>query len=123
MNLLLDQNADIAHQTRLAIVSVAENIPNNVMESEILHGVITGLERLYNPDIYGGLDSDPFASHRDEQDGEAELGKMLVVVVRNQPFLQILPAPVACRSFSNPKVLSTFTLYIASHIIGDTAGT
>jgi len=83
MNLLLDQNAGIAHQTRLAIVSVAESIPDNVMESEILRGVIAGLERLYNPEAdHDGNDNDIFASHRDEQDGEAELGKMLVVVVR-----------------------------------------
>ncbi|KAF9190562.1 Serine/threonine-protein phosphatase 4 regulatory subunit 1, partial [Haplosporangium sp. Z 767] len=87
MNLLLDQNAGIAHQTRLAIVTVAENIPEEVMESEILNGVIAGLEKLYNP--YGGDDLDLdqeneeelFSSNRDEQDGEAELGKMLVVVL------------------------------------------
>ncbi|KAG9062504.1 hypothetical protein KI688_005419 [Linnemannia hyalina] len=100
LNLLLDQNADIAHQTRLAIVSVAENIPDNVMESEILHGIITGLERLYNPDSYGGLDSDPFASHRDDQDGEAELGKMLVVVLLTS--LATLLGPERCTTVIIP---------------------
>ncbi|KAF9142982.1 hypothetical protein BGX30_001644 [Mortierella sp. GBA39] len=118
LNLLLDQNADIAHQTRLAIVSVAENIPDNVMESEILHGVITGLERLYNPDSYGGLDSDPFASHRDDQDGEAELGKMLVVVLLTS--LATLLGPERCTAVIIPtleRFMGNSQFYVRKEIV------
>ncbi|KAF9567246.1 Serine/threonine-protein phosphatase 4 regulatory subunit 1 [Mortierella alpina] len=94
MNLLLDQNAGIAHQTRLAVVAVAENVPDHVMESEILGGVIAGLRKLYNSDDHDDQDEGELdqagangeeslfsTSNRDEQDGEAELGKMLVVVL------------------------------------------
>ncbi|KAK3819287.1 MAG: armadillo-type protein [Linnemannia elongata] len=118
LNLLLDQNADIAHQTRLAIVSVAENIPDNVMESEILHGVITGLERLYNPDMYGGLDGDPFASHRDDQDGEAELGKMLVVVLLTS--LATLLGPERCTTVIIPtleRFMGNSQFYVRKEIV------
>ncbi|KAF9549628.1 hypothetical protein EC957_003164 [Mortierella hygrophila] len=118
LNLLLDQNADIAHQTRLAIVSVAENIPDNVMESEILHGVISGLERLYNPDSYGGLDSDPFASHRDDQDGEAELGKMLVVVLLTS--LATLLGPERCTTVIIPtleRFMGNSQFYVRKEIV------
>jgi hypothetical protein len=87
INLLLDQNAGIAHQTRQAVVTVAENISEDLLEREILNGIVDGLERLYEA---AGEDSahsrgdahDPFsADNNEEQDGEAELGKMLVVVV------------------------------------------
>ncbi|KAG0379838.1 Serine/threonine-protein phosphatase 4 regulatory subunit 1 [Mortierella sp. AD032] len=118
LNLLLDQNADIAHQTRLAIVSVAENIPDNVMESEILHGVITGLERLYNPDLYGGLDNGLFASHRDEQDGEAELGKMLVVVLLTA--LATLLGPERCTTVVIPtleRFIGNSQFYVRKEIV------
>lgn len=118
LNLLLDQNADIAHQTRLAIVSVAENIPDNVMESEILHGIITGLERLYNPNIYGELDSDPFASHRDDQDGEAELGKMLVVVLLTS--LATLLGPERCTTVIIPtleRFMGNSQFYVRKEIV------
>jgi len=59
------------------------------MESEILDGIMVGLERLYTTadgkDISGTLDSEDNGGSsgiKDDQDGEAELGKMLVVVVR-----------------------------------------
>ncbi|KAF9900128.1 Serine/threonine-protein phosphatase 4 regulatory subunit 1 [Linnemannia zychae] len=118
LNLLLDQNADIAHQTRLAIVSVAENIPDNVMESEILHGIISGLERLYSPDIYGGLDSGFFGSHRDEQDGEAELGKMLVVVLLTA--LATLLGPERCTTIVIPtleRFIGNSQFYVRKEIV------
>ena len=88
IDLLLDQNAEIAHQTRLAVVTVAENVAESVMESEILNGVMAGLKQLYtragDEDNGEALDQDDnggaFAI-KDDQEGEAELGKMLVVVV------------------------------------------
>lgn len=87
INLLLDQNAGIAHQTRQAVVTVAENISEDLLEREILNGIVDGLERLYeaaNEDSPHAREDahDPFSSdNNEEQDGEAELGKMLVVVV------------------------------------------
>lgn len=92
INLLLDQNAGIAHQTRQAVVTVAENISEDLLEREILNGIVNGLERLYEVVAEGSLlarkdTHDPFlADNNEEQDGEAELGKMLVVVV--SPILQ-----------------------------------
>jgi hypothetical protein len=86
MNLLLDQNAGIAHQAREAVKFVSENVPESVLESEIIHGIIAGLERLYsNTDTadgnqQGGAIRGENAMETD-QDGESELGKMLVVVV------------------------------------------
>ncbi|KAF9083641.1 hypothetical protein BGX23_011256, partial [Mortierella sp. AD031] len=117
LNLLLDQNAGIAHQTRLAIVSVAESIPDNVMESEILRGVIAGLERLYSPDA-DGHDNDPFASHRDEQDGEAELGKMLVVVLLTA--LATLLGPERCTTVVIPtleRFMGNSQFYVRKEIV------
>lgn len=57
------------------------------MESEILNGVMSGLERLYTTDegqdVSESQDQDESGANiiKDDQDGEAELGKMLVVVV------------------------------------------
>ncbi|KAI8600356.1 armadillo-type protein [Dissophora ornata] len=87
MNLLLDQNAGIAHQTRIAIDAVAQSVPDEILESEILNGVITGLEKLYTPEKQDDQENEDDVENggglysRDEQDGEAELGKMLVVVL------------------------------------------
>lgn len=86
MNLLLDQNAGIAHQAREAVKFVSENVPESVLESEIVYGIIAGLERLYS-NTTDGADGNPQVGARGEnametdQDGESELGKMLVVVV------------------------------------------
>ncbi|KAF9953254.1 Serine/threonine-protein phosphatase 4 regulatory subunit 1 [Mortierella alpina] len=115
MNLLLDQNAGIAHQTRLAVVAVAENVPDEVMESEILGGVIAGLRKLYSPDDHddheeGELDQSGAngeeslfsTTNRDEQDGEAELGKMLVVVLLTS--LASLLGPERCTKIVIPKL-------------------
>ncbi|KAG9319794.1 hypothetical protein KVV02_005318 [Mortierella alpina] len=115
MNLLLDQNAGIAHQTRLAVVAVAENVPDEVMESEILGGVIAGLRKLYNPDDLddqdegepdqGGANGEESlfsTTNRDEQDGEAELGKMLVVVLLTS--LAGLLGPERCTKIVIPKL-------------------
>jgi hypothetical protein len=88
IDLLLDQNAEIAHQTRLAVVTVAENVAESVMESEILNGIMVGLERLYtraddedNGEAMNQDDNGKASVIKDDQEGEAELGKMLVVVV------------------------------------------
>ncbi|KAG0044708.1 Serine/threonine-protein phosphatase 4 regulatory subunit 1 [Gryganskiella cystojenkinii] len=87
IDLLLDQNAEIAHQTRLAVVTVAENVAESVLESEILNGIMSGLERLYTTadgqDISEAQSQDEngISTIKDDQDGEAELGKMLVVVL------------------------------------------
>ncbi|KAG0204221.1 Serine/threonine-protein phosphatase 4 regulatory subunit 1 [Mortierella sp. NVP41] len=87
INLLLDQNAGIAHQTRQVVAAVAENISDELLESEILNGVIDGLENLYESAGEGSPEPqedahDPFsADNNEDQDGEAELGKMLVVVL------------------------------------------
>lgn len=94
MNLLLDQNAQIAHQTREAVKFVSENVPESLLESEIIHGIIAGLERLYSSSLppLSEDSQDPAsttaaaAAHAEtdmevDQDGEAELGKMLVVVL------------------------------------------
>ncbi|KAG0229614.1 hypothetical protein BGW42_001448 [Actinomortierella wolfii] len=82
MNLLLDQVAATAHQARAAVVSVAENVPEELLESEILGGVIAGLEKMYKKeeediDMTEGETED---TQESEQSGEAELGKMLVVM-------------------------------------------
>ncbi|KAI1315935.1 Serine/threonine-protein phosphatase 4 regulatory subunit 1 [Mortierella claussenii] len=82
INLLLDQNAGIAHQTREAVRSVSENVPEAILESEILNGMIAGLERLYsNNSEEEQLKVDLEMNVDADQDGEAELGKMLVVVL------------------------------------------
>ncbi|KAF9947881.1 putative serine/threonine-protein phosphatase 4 regulatory subunit 1-like, partial [Mortierella alpina] len=83
INLLLDQNAGIAHQTRNAVVAVAESVPDQILESEILNGIIAGLEKLYTseaPTSTEKQDTD-MQDDNNDQDGEAELGKMLVVVL------------------------------------------
>ncbi|KAG0259910.1 Serine/threonine-protein phosphatase 4 regulatory subunit 1 [Mortierella polycephala] len=81
INLLLDQNSGIAHQTRLAVVSVAESISEKLLETEIMDGVIAGLERLYNVEVVADGDSQDSQEDMSDQDNEAELGKMLVVVL------------------------------------------
>ncbi|KAF9348853.1 Serine/threonine-protein phosphatase 4 regulatory subunit 1 [Mortierella sp. NVP85] len=86
MNLLLDQNAGIAHQAREAVKFVSENVPESVLESEIIHGIIAGLERLYsNTHTADGNQQDGAIRGENametDQDGESELGKMLVVVL------------------------------------------
>ncbi|KAF9116898.1 Serine/threonine-protein phosphatase 4 regulatory subunit 1 [Mortierella sp. AM989] len=129
LNLLLDQNAGIAHQTRLAIDSVAQNIPDEVLESEILNGVISGLEKLYTPEAQGDNEQedydrfnkcgqDLYSSNRDEQDGEAELGKMLVVVLLTA--MSSLLGPERCTQIVVPK-LEMFTnnsqFYVRKEIV------
>lgn len=100
INLLLDQNAGIAHQTRQAVVTVAENISEDLLEREILNGIVDGLERLYEVAAKASPHAredthDPFlADNNEEQDGEAELGKMLVVVV--SPILQQYHFALCC---------------------------
>ncbi|KAG9319868.1 hypothetical protein KVV02_006941 [Mortierella alpina] len=83
INLLLDQNAGIAHQARNAVVSVAESVPDQILESEILNGIIAGLEKLYSSETPSGTEKQDTDMQDDnnDQDGEAELGKMLVVVL------------------------------------------
>ncbi|CAO3566176.1 unnamed protein product [Mortierella alpina] len=83
INLLLDQNAGIAHQARNAVVSVAESVPDQILESEILDGIIAGLEKLYSSEAPSGTEKQDTDMQDDnnDQDGEAELGKMLVVVL------------------------------------------
>lgn len=84
MNLLLDQNPQIANQARLTIDAIAQSVPDEIMESEILNGLITRLEKLYTPENQDDQDEDSsYPPDNNEQDGEAELGKMLVVVVRH----------------------------------------
>ncbi|KAG0203378.1 Serine/threonine-protein phosphatase 4 regulatory subunit 1 [Mortierella sp. GBA30] len=83
INLLLDQNTAIANETRNAIVSVAKNIPEKILESEILNGVIAGLERLYSSEgaIQEVHEDTSMQVDSGDQNGEAELGKLLVVLV------------------------------------------
>ncbi|KAF9094108.1 Serine/threonine-protein phosphatase 4 regulatory subunit 1, partial [Mortierella sp. AM989] len=82
INLLLDQNAGIAHQTREAVRSVSENISESVLESEVLDGIIAGLEKLYTTETPVEENKQDLEMQMDtDQDGEAELGKMLVVVL------------------------------------------
>ncbi|KAF9568624.1 hypothetical protein BGW38_008821, partial [Lunasporangiospora selenospora] len=82
MNLLLDQNPDIAHQARLAVGTVADNVTDDILESEILGGVIAGLRKLYESEIDEfRIQQNGLVSAIDvDRDGEADLGKMLVVV-------------------------------------------
>ncbi|KAF9136327.1 Serine/threonine-protein phosphatase 4 regulatory subunit 1 [Mortierella sp. 14UC] len=108
INLLLDQNAGIAHQTRQAVVTVAENIPEMLLESEILNGIVDGLEKLYEAAGEGSRHAredahDPFsADNNEDQDGEAELGKMLVVVLLTS--LANILGQVRCTEFVLPKL-------------------
>ncbi|KAF9997675.1 Serine/threonine-protein phosphatase 4 regulatory subunit 1, partial [Entomortierella chlamydospora] len=82
INLLLDQNAGIAHQAREAVRSVSENISEYLLEGEILNGIIAGLEKLYTTDTpVEEIKQDLEMQVDVDQDGEAELGKMLVVVL------------------------------------------
>ncbi|KAF9931509.1 hypothetical protein FBU30_010018 [Linnemannia zychae] len=113
INLLLDQNAGIAHQTRQAVVAVAENVPEELLESEIIHGIVDGLEKLYES---AGENSpharedthDPFSSdNNDDQDGEAELGKMLVVVLLTS--LANILGRVRCTNIVLPKLANLVT--------------
>ncbi|KAG0278888.1 Serine/threonine-protein phosphatase 4 regulatory subunit 1, partial [Linnemannia exigua] len=108
INLLLDQNAGIAHQTRQAVVTVAENISDELLESEILNGIVNGLEKLYETAGEGSrlarVDAhDPFSvDNNEDQDGEAELGKMLVVVLLTS--LANILGQVRCTEFVLPKL-------------------
>ncbi|KAK3833599.1 MAG: armadillo-type protein [Linnemannia gamsii] len=108
INLLLDQNAGIAHQTRQAVVTVAENISDELLESEILNGIVDGLERLYEAAGEGSRLAredvhDPFSvDNNEDQDGEAELGKMLVVVLLTS--LANILGQVRCTEFVLPKL-------------------
>ncbi|KAG0303538.1 Serine/threonine-protein phosphatase 4 regulatory subunit 1 [Dissophora globulifera] len=126
MNLLLDQNAGIAHQTRIAIDAIAQNVTDEILESEILNGVITSLEKLYNSESQDDQENqdgmndtdDLFSPNRDEQDGEAELGKMLVVVLLTA--LAPLLGAERCTSIIVPK-LEKFTrnsqFYVRKEIV------
>lgn len=129
INLLLDQNAGIAHQTRQAVVTVAENISEDLLEREILNGIVNGLERLYETTGEGSThvreDShDPFlADNNEEQDGEAELGKMLVVVV--SPILQQYHFALCCvllfcqRNELMNGCIGQNPVFIAADIVGE----
>lgn len=124
INLLLDQNAGIAHQTRQAVVTVAENISEDLLEREILNGIVNGLERLYETTGEGSThvreDShDPFlADNNEEQDGEAELGKMLVVVLLTS--LANVLGKIRCTEFVLPKLEKLMThsqFYVRKEIV------
>ncbi|KAF9429043.1 hypothetical protein BGZ76_001928 [Entomortierella beljakovae] len=98
LKLLLDQNAGIAHQTRESVHTIAENLSEGHVESEILNGIIAGLEKLYTTDTPPEEDASTSTTTTTpattddtttdlemqldgDQDGEPELGKMLVVVL------------------------------------------
>ncbi|KAF8944046.1 Serine/threonine-protein phosphatase 4 regulatory subunit 1 [Haplosporangium gracile] len=124
INLLLDQNAGIAHQTRQAVVTVAENISEGLLEREILNGIVDGLERLYEAAGEGSpharVDAhDPFLTdNNEEQDGEAELGKMLVVVLLTS--LANVLGNVRCTEFVLPKLEKLVThsqFYVRKEIV------
>jgi len=96
LNLLLDHVSGIAHQTRVAVASVSENVTEEIMESEILNGVIAGLENLFNDqgheDSHEETEDNQHLYHnelsygdttaKEEEERKAELAKMLVVVVK-----------------------------------------
>ncbi|KAG0285745.1 Serine/threonine-protein phosphatase 4 regulatory subunit 1 [Linnemannia gamsii] len=124
INLLLDQNAGIAHQTRQAVVTVAENISEDLLEREILSGIVDGLERLYEAASENSPHAredahDPFsADHNEEQDGEAELGKMLVVVLLTS--LAHVLGKARCTGFVLPKLEKLVThsqFYVRKEIV------
>ncbi|KAG9067011.1 Serine/threonine-protein phosphatase 4 regulatory subunit 1 [Linnemannia hyalina] len=124
INLLLDQNAGIAHQTRQAVVTVAENISEDLLEKEILNGIVDGLERLYEATGEGSPHAqedahDPFsADNNEEQDGEAELGKMLVVVLLTS--LANALGKARCTEFVLPKLEKLVThsqFYVRKEIV------
>ncbi|KAF9189579.1 Serine/threonine-protein phosphatase 4 regulatory subunit 1 [Haplosporangium sp. Z 11] len=102
INLLLDQNSGIAHQTRLAVVSVAESISEKLLESEIMGGVIAGLEKLYNVEVAADGDSQDSQGDMSDQDDEAELGKMLVAVLLTS--LANALGKTRCSTFVLPKL-------------------
>ncbi|KAG0223007.1 hypothetical protein BGX31_008754 [Mortierella sp. GBA43] len=117
MNLLLDQNAGIANQARLAIDAIAQNVPDEIMESEILNGLITRLEKLYTLEKHE-QDEDILFSSSNDQDGEPELGKMLVVVILTA--LAPLLGPERCTQIIVPR-LEQFThnsqFYVRKEIV------
>lgn len=86
VSLLLEQNEGIAHHAKLAVISVAENVPENLLESEILDGVLAGLSDLYREteESENGSGNDPYGPSKDQQDDEAVIGKAVVVVVRQR---------------------------------------
>lgn len=89
MSLLLEQNEGIAHHAKLAVISVAENVPENLLESEILNGVLAGLSDLYRgtETSEGDSGNDPYGPSKDQQDDEAVIGKAVVVVVCHGVFM------------------------------------
>ena len=114
MNLLLDHVSGVAHQTRVAVVSVSENVPEETMESEMLNGVIAGLEELYNKDATEKEEEadeihrvqDEFTGYtttaKEEEERKSELAKLLVVVVRCQKFRNIFwPGCPGCCYLNN----------------------
>ncbi|KAF9365139.1 Serine/threonine-protein phosphatase 4 regulatory subunit 1 [Mortierella sp. NVP85] len=118
MSLLLDQNPRIANQARLAIDVIAQSVPDEVMESEILNGLIKRLERLFTPEDRSDQDEDSLHLSINEQDGEPELGKMLVVVLLTA--LTPLLGPERCTQILVPR-LEQFTqnsqFYVRKEIV------
>ncbi|GJJ75307.1 serine/threonine-protein phosphatase 4 regulatory subunit 1 [Entomortierella parvispora] len=132
LNLLLDQVSGIAHQTRVAVAAVSENVSEEIMESEMLNGVIAGLKNLYNAQSQGESYEEPeenqdqyqnefgygSTSAKEEEERKAELAKMLVVVLLTTQAK--LLGPVRCTNIVIPtleKFMNNSEFYVRKEIV------
>ncbi|KAG0350504.1 Serine/threonine-protein phosphatase 4 regulatory subunit 1, partial [Podila minutissima] len=120
VSLLLEQNEGIAHHAKLAVISVAENVPENLLESEILNGVLAGLSDLYRgtETSEGDSGNDPYGPSKDQQDDEAVIGKAVVVVLLTS--LARLLGQKRCVEIVVPtleKLLNTSPFYVQKEIV------
>ncbi|KAF9329378.1 Serine/threonine-protein phosphatase 4 regulatory subunit 1 [Podila minutissima] len=120
VSLLLEQNEGIAHHAKLAVISVAENVPENLLESEILDGVLAGLSDLYRgtETSEGDSGNDPYGPSKDQHDDEAVIGKAVVVVLLTS--LARLLGQKRCVEIVVPtleKLLNTSPFYVQKEIV------
>ncbi|KAG0080544.1 Serine/threonine-protein phosphatase 4 regulatory subunit 1 [Podila epicladia] len=120
VSLLLEQNEGIAHHAKLAVISIAENVPENLLESEILDGVLAGLSELYSgtETSEGDSGNDPYGPSKDQQDDEAVIGKAVVVVLLTS--LARLLGQKRCVEIVVPtleKLLNTSPFYVQKEIV------
>ncbi|KAG0347640.1 hypothetical protein BG004_007273 [Podila humilis] len=119
VSLLLEQNDTIAHNAKLAVISVAENVPESLLESEILNGVLAGLSDLYRglDDAEGGAESSSQIV-ADQHEDEAVIGKAVVVVLLTS--LARLLGQKRCVELVVPtleKLLNTSPFYVQKEIV------
>ncbi|KAF9405643.1 Serine/threonine-protein phosphatase 4 regulatory subunit 1 [Podila epigama] len=129
VKLLLEQNESIAHHTKVAVITLTESLPEHLLESEILNGVLSGLSRLYtiadleaeekNASSEETTDNLHQSTEDDQQDEEAVIGKAAVVVLLAS--LARLLGQQRCVEIVVPtlqKMLSNSPFYVQKEIVG-----